>query len=163
MAATLLAASVRAQPASTASVSIDVVWPPDGGRIEHTTRTFTFGSVTPGATLYVNGRLVVPQPSGAFFALVAVSTGRAALDFAAAWRGVSVSTSRVLEVASRDGLPETGPEEVLALEPAADLELYPGDVLSVRCKGPPGRKFVFRVFGLTSKLPMPRCSATRCS
>ncbi|MBI4422298.1 MAG: N-acetylmuramoyl-L-alanine amidase [Elusimicrobia bacterium] len=155
----LLAAPARAQVASSAAPAIDVVWPPDGGRVEFTTRTFTFGSVTPGATLYVNGQLVVAQPSGAFFAMVPVSTGRAAFDYAAAWQGVSVSTRRVLEIASRDGLPETAPDAVAVLEPLADVELYPGDVLGVRCKGPPGRTLVFRAFGLTASLPMPESSA----
>lgn len=164
MLSSLLAAMVLPAAAQTPSAPPDValstppaltvIWPKDGEAFPFVERSFTFGSASPGSTLTVNGIGVPVEEDGAFFAMVPFSSGAFTLDYAAEWRGVALSTQRVLAVGPPHGLPETGPDEIQALEPAYDRDLRAGDVVVVRCKGPPGLPAHFDLKGLARDRPM---------
>ncbi|MEE8424715.1 MAG: N-acetylmuramoyl-L-alanine amidase, partial [Elusimicrobiota bacterium] len=52
------------------------------------------------------------------------------------------------------GLPVTGDDELVVLSPGGGLEVRAGDVIVVRCKGPPGLKGTFDIRGLARRAPM---------
>ncbi|MDE2293228.1 MAG: hypothetical protein KGL53_14190, partial [Elusimicrobia bacterium] len=138
---------------------LDVVWPVEADKFPYLTRSFTFGHTNPGAKLTVNGQPLQVRPSGAFFAMVPFSTGTFALDFQETFSGLTVSTSRVVEVAPRFG-PQPEPGTVLALEPSEDAEMMPGELLTVRCKGAPGGEGTFSLGRIAKNLPMAESSTT---
>ncbi|MBI3298735.1 MAG: N-acetylmuramoyl-L-alanine amidase [Elusimicrobia bacterium] len=132
---------------------LEVMIPKEREFYPYLARSFTFGRTNPGAALTINGQSVQVLPSGAFFAMVPFSSGTFNLDFEAKFSGISISTRRVVQVASPTG-PEPAPGEVLALEPSEDVEALPGELLVVRCKGAAGGEASFTVGKLARDVPM---------
>lgn len=132
---------------------LDVVWPREHEAFPFVSRSFAFGRANPGAALTINSQPVQVLPSGAFFAMVPFSSGTYSLDFESKFSGVSVSTRRVVQVAPQNG-PEPALGELLALEPAEDIEALPGELVVVRCKGPAGGEGTFSIGKLARDLPM---------
>ncbi|MFH1726325.1 MAG: N-acetylmuramoyl-L-alanine amidase [Elusimicrobiota bacterium] len=139
---------------------VEVVWPQEGHRYPYLSRSFTFGNVTPGSTLTINNQMVQPDGSGAFFSMVSLTTGTAALEYNSVWNGLFASARRVVEVTARSGLPEAARGAAVALEPAVDKELRPGDLVFVRCAGPSGLSGSFEIEGLADGLPMVETGAS---
>lgn len=133
---------------------VHVIWPPPGLEYPYVKESFTLGNVKPGSTLTVNGLPMRVEADGGFLDMVPFSTGSFTLYYAAEWGGVFSTTSFRVQVAQPDGLPATGEKELRMLEPAEDLEVRSGDLITLRCKGPPGREGVSRIDGLTGKLPL---------
>lgn len=138
---------------------LDVVWPKEKDAFPYVTRSFVFGKANSGAALTINGQTVQVLPSGAFFAMVPFSTGTFNLDFESKFSGVMVSTRRVVQVAPQFG-PEPDPGTVLALAPSEDVEVRPGELLVVRCKGPTGGQATFSIGKAARDLAMPESTGT---
>ncbi|MBI5595140.1 MAG: N-acetylmuramoyl-L-alanine amidase [Elusimicrobia bacterium] len=139
---------------------LDVVWPKEQDSLPFVKRSFVFGRANPGAALTINDQPVQVLPSGAFFSMLPFSTGTFTLDFESKFSGIMVSTRRVVQVAPPNG-PEPKLGEVLALEPAEDAEVMPGELLAVRCRGPEGGAAEFSVGRIARSLPMAENPAVR--
>lgn len=146
-------AAAPAAPPQVIIPVIEVVWPKEQDTLPFVKRSFVFGRANPDAALSINAQPVQVLPSGAFFAMVPFSSGTFALDFESKFSGIVVSTRRVVQVAPPNG-PEPKPGEVLALEPAEDAEVMPGELVIVRCKGPEGGSAEFSVGRIARNLPM---------
>ncbi|MBI5244281.1 MAG: N-acetylmuramoyl-L-alanine amidase [Elusimicrobia bacterium] len=166
-----LPAAAYAQDASTAAVTsvstapvslstqaaavipeIRVIWPAEGAKYPYLKRSYTFGNVTPGSTLTVNGQPIQPRASGAFLAMVDFSTGPFELRFSAQLNGVSTEAVRAVSVS--DVFEALAEKRILVLEPKEDLTLHSGDWLTVRCRGPAGAEAHFRVHDLSKDQSM---------
>ena len=135
----LLCAASFAQPIAPdfpPPIEIRVVWPPPGLKYPPLPRRFSFGSVTPGSILMVNGMPVPGEPSGAFLTMVDLAPGQTSLSYEAFFAGASTTVMRQILVES----PPASVTEIdlTAMEPADDVELGPGDALIVRFRGPSG-------------------------
>jgi N-acetylmuramoyl-L-alanine amidase len=140
--------------ASSTEAAVNVIWPRGLSTFPHIQRSFTFGTATPGSTLTINGQVAALGEDGAFFEMVDLGTGTFALQYDVSWQGQSSSTSRLVTIGTPHALPETASDELVALEPAVNFSGRPGDVVRVACKGPSGLSGVFRINGLSSKLPL---------
>jgi len=163
------AAAVAASSASPAAVAlatgpvsvstrpavpeIHVVWPSEDMKYPHLRRSFTFGNVTPGSTLAVNGRPVPARANGAFLAMVDFSTGVFELRYAAELGGVSTQAVRAVNVADAFEAP-AGKAVLVLLEPKEDMLLQAGDWLDVRVRGPSGGEGSFKIEDLSKEQSM---------
>lgn len=131
-----------AVPRITGPLSITVVYPLPGQRIEALDTTFLFGSVgSGGATLTVNGFDVTVAPNGAFLAWVPVPLEDSASVFRfVARQGVdSVAHDLVVQIPRIVTNPDTGLWiEEGSLSPRGVQWLEPGELVRVSATATPG-------------------------
>lgn len=133
---------------------VQVLLPYNGLEYPYLKESFTVGNVRPGSTLTVNGTTVPVYDNGSFLGMVPFSTGTFRLEYAAQWNGQIATTSVTVPVEGPEGGPATERDDLVVVEPRENLDVRSGDLIVVRCKGPAGMEGVFRIDGLTSKLPM---------
>ncbi|MBI3549521.1 MAG: N-acetylmuramoyl-L-alanine amidase [Elusimicrobia bacterium] len=139
---------------SASTPQVTAVWPRERENFAFMQRTFTFGNVTAGSTLTINGVPAKVDADGAFFEMVALSSGPFAIQYDGVWQGVAVSTRRVVNVGPPGGLPDLGTAEAAALEPAVNREVTPGQIVNVRCRGPVGVAGSFSIGGVARNLTL---------
>lgn len=148
--------SVREKLASTDTLRLDVVTPWRGHTLSYSVkRMFTFGNVTRGAALSIDGRAVATDADGRFLDFNVFHVGVNTITYTATLGGASTTTVRVVTVAD----PRPLGDDSKTLDPAGflpwtDLTLSAGDLLRVQAKGPPGLSGWWRVKGMTRKLPL---------
>jgi len=135
---------------------INIVYPREGQQMRAVDSTFILGSVTPGASLTINGTPVPVYRTGGFLAFLEIDTGQFVFHLEAAntagtssvewpvhvgWPGMFVPDSGVVI------LPHT-------IAPAAHLALESGDYLQVRFRGTPGCVGRFQIEGFDRIYPM---------
>jgi len=129
---------------------ITIVYPREGQEIPPVSRSFVLGSVIPRARLYVNGQRVRVQPNGAFVSMIPYNSGDFEITCTAVRkRGRStakrkVHVGEVLKTTAKDSLLI----EARDCKPADTVEVLPGDLLDLSCKGTPGCKAVVRLDSL---------------
>lgn len=144
--------------ASTPTPWVEVIWPKQAHVYPTLSKSFTFGHVTPGSTLVVNGTMIPVYESGAFFVMTPFSTGTFTLRYDVVWQGLFASTEVVVSVGPP---PRADMVEVTAQKPAVDREVRSGDLILVQCKAPTGLKGTFSIKGLAARdLPLVESSGT---
>ncbi|MBI5623959.1 MAG: N-acetylmuramoyl-L-alanine amidase [Elusimicrobia bacterium] len=140
---------------------IVVRFPEEGASLPALTSVYVLGSVSdPKAALSINGAPVRPHRTGGFLAYVPVSTGSFALECRLELAGGTTTLTRTVNVAAKPAPPLPGPPliESRAAEPAADLELLPGDWLTPLFRGAPGHAAEFRTRRRGGRFPMAETS-----
>jgi N-acetylmuramoyl-L-alanine amidase len=120
--------------------TITIIYPKEGQEIPPVARSFVLGSVLPRARLTVNGQKVRVWPNGAFVAMIPYQSGDFTITSTAAGKGGRGTAARKVHVAE---VPVTSPRDSLLIEarhcvPGDTVELLPGDLLDLSCKGTPG-------------------------
>ncbi len=136
--------------ASTPTPWVEVIWPKQAHVYPALSRSFTFGHVTPGSTVVVNGTMIQADGNGAFFTMTPFSTGTFTLKYDVVWQGLFASTEVVVTV----GSPPPDETKARLLEPVSDLEVRSGDLIVVRCEAPSGLKGTFTIKGLAANSPL---------
>lgn len=141
-------AAAPLHPPRVATEPVTFVWPPEGLAMSGDAE-FVFGSVASATVPFrINGTTVPVHRDGGFIAYLPVAAGtftfRAELDLPTG----STTAQRTILVTAPVPLPADG----LALDesslwPRADVELRPGDWLTPRMRGTPGKKARVRVGG----------------
>jgi len=135
---------------------ITIVYPREGQEIPPVSRSFVLGSVIPRARLYVNGQRVRVRPNGAFVAMIPYRSGDFEITCTAVGkRGRStakrkVHVGEVLKTTAKDFLLI----EARDCKPADTVEVLPGDLLDLSCKGTPGCRVVARLDSLNQSVTM---------
>jgi len=133
---------------------IQIVHPAENTQLPALTSSFVFGSAPPDGILSINGKPVPIHPGGGFLAMVNLSPGEFQIKAELRLGAKTYHLIRTIQVAHPE-LPT--PELPLTIEyitPNEDLELLPGDYLTVACKGSPGKTGFFPIKGLKGKFPM---------
>jgi N-acetylmuramoyl-L-alanine amidase len=104
------------------------------------------GSTTPGSAVSVNGKPIQVFPSGAFGGALDVAVGENPFTITSAGPSGATAVKNFLIV--RPEGPKTTRADTLLIEdtrmePSSDRWLGDGDVLTVQCKGTPGKKATF--------------------
>lgn len=126
-------------PPREGPLALDLVYPPEDGRVAVADSTFVFGSVGTGdARLTINGAPVPVEPNGAFLAFLPVpADGVYRLEAESAGR--SAALERTVTVPKPDTA-ALAPAGLLAesLQPRGTMVLRTGEPVTVRFRGPPG-------------------------
>lgn len=133
---------------------IQIVHPAENTKLPALTSSFVFGSAPPDGILSINGKPVPIHPGGGFLAMVNLLPGEFQIEAKLRLGAKTYYLVRTIQVAHPE-LP--APESPLTIEyvaPNEDLELLPGDYLTVVCKGSPGKTGFFSIKGLKGKFPM---------
>jgi N-acetylmuramoyl-L-alanine amidase len=129
-------------PERIGDITIDVVYPAEGGTITASDSTFIFGTVGSGdATLTINGAPVRVAPNGAWLAFLPVpADGVYRLEASA--RGQTVQATRTVQVPARAERTLTGRLEILegSVMPSGVLTRQRGERIDVRVQGTPGAR-----------------------
>lgn len=138
---------------------LKVIYPKQDGQQVQADRVFVFGSVTPGATVTVNGaKALVNDEVGTFLALVPVKTGEST-DIVVIATNSDGETRTITRPVFYPGVWTTLPTspvtiEVDKVQPAQNVTLEPGDELRVFVKGSPGAKATFSIGDFRKDLPL---------
>ncbi|MFA6030238.1 MAG: N-acetylmuramoyl-L-alanine amidase [Elusimicrobiota bacterium] len=145
------------EPSRPTGPSVMVVYPPEGQVLDGVRAAFILGAVNaPERPFRVNGVAVKPHPKGGFLAYVPVEPGvftfRCELDLP----GGTTTWTRTVQVRTPAPLPPVDPPAILpeTVEPSEDVELRPGDWLTVRMRGSPGLLASYTIHGVAGALPM---------
>jgi N-acetylmuramoyl-L-alanine amidase len=146
-------AEARKKPAGP---KVTIVYPREGQEIPPVSRSFVLGSVIPRARLYVNGQRVGVRPNGAFVAMIPYRSGDFEITCTAVGKSGRNTAKRKVHVAE---VPVTSPRDSLLIEarncvPGDTVELLPGDLLDLSCKGTPGCRAVARLDSLNQSVTM---------
>ncbi|MBI5211683.1 MAG: N-acetylmuramoyl-L-alanine amidase [Elusimicrobia bacterium] len=155
VASLLLAASLAR--AAAAGDPISVRYPEEGAALPALSSAWVNGSVSdPKAAFRVNGRPVQPYRTGGFLAYVPVSTGTFSLHCELDLPGGTASLIRTVKVGVGPEPPPVGAARIEAAsgEPAADLEVHPGDWLQLQFRGTAGHRAEFQLGGQKKRHPM---------
>lgn len=139
------------------STALTVLHPTEGQRLPNLSQVFTFGAVSPGSTLTVNGLPITVHPGGGYLAMIPMKPGELTLTYMAMGAvGSGVAVDRRVVVSS--GFVPS-PINPLTLEkgtvtPTDNLWLSAGDVVRVTFQGSPGAKAEFAIEGVHDKIPM---------
>jgi N-acetylmuramoyl-L-alanine amidase len=146
-------AEARKKPVGS---KVTIVYPREGQEIPPVSRSFVLGSVIPRARLSVNGQRVRVRPNGAFVAMIPYRSG----DFEITCTAVGIrgrsTAKRKVHVGE---VPKTTAKDSLLIEareckPADTVEVLPGDLLDLSCKGTPGCRAVARLDSLNQSVTM---------
>jgi N-acetylmuramoyl-L-alanine amidase len=132
----LAALSAAAAPACARAEQPDVsvVFPPEGGRVAASGRTYVIGSVHPPDTpLTVNGQAVTPWRTGGFLLMAPVTAGTNTLTLRAGSRTVTHRFTVPPAPAAWDG------SSLSALAPLRPLGVFTGESVRIACLAPAGR------------------------
>ena len=140
-------AEARKKPAGP---KITIVYPRERQEIPPVSRSFVLGSVIPRARLYVNGQRVRVRPNGAFVAMIPYRSGDFEITCTAVGKRGRSTAKRKVQVG--EVLKTTGKDSLLIeardCKPTDTVEVLPGDLLDLSCKGTPGCKAVARLDSL---------------
>ena len=140
-------AEARKKPAGP---KITIVYPRERQEIPPVSRSFVLGSVIPRARLYVNGQRVWVRPNGAFVAMIPYRSGDFEITCTAVGKRGRSTAKRKVQVG--EVLKTTGKDSLLIeardCKPTDTVEVLPGDLLDLSCKGTPGCKAVARLDSL---------------
>ncbi|MBI4424601.1 MAG: N-acetylmuramoyl-L-alanine amidase [Elusimicrobia bacterium] len=150
----------RDVPASSGTISI--VYPPEGLSMGMASGEVIFGSVShPKAPFRINGKSVKPHRQGGFIAFPPISPGTFTFHCELDLPGGTTAVTRTIYVAAPLVLSPPVPVRIdpEARQPASDLELRPGDWLTVQMKGSTGGKAEFSIAGQKRRFPMSESTA----
>ena len=139
------------------SVPISITWPPADLVMGMAPGEMVLGAVSnPNVPFRINGEAVKPHPLGGFIAFPAVTPGTFTFLCQLDLPSGPTSYSRSIYVtppltASPPGPARIDPE---SRQPAADLDLKPGDWLLVQMKGTPGGRAEFGIGGSKRRFVM---------
>lgn len=122
---------------------IVVVWPRENATIPAGSQgMFIFGSVIDAkAPFVINGQTVTAHDNGAFLSYLPVSPGTFTYRLSLFLKEGATDYYRTIIVPA----PPPPSDEAVAVEPRADVELQPGDFLTVRVRGKAGQEARWRV------------------
>ena len=153
----LVICSPHALPAATSpSLSLLVVWPPENGSVDGE-QVRVGGRTAPDAKVTVNGKALRVFPSGAFAGTCPLDVGWNDLTFRASRGEKSLTESRrVRRLTPLRTLPPTPIrfDPNYDGQPSEAMEVRPGDTVSIRVKGSPGCKAMFRIGGGETRHPL---------
>lgn len=138
---------------------IKIVHPAENAQLPALTSTFVFGSAPPDGTLSINNVPAPIHPGGGFLAMVDLAPGEFQIKAHLKLGDKTYDLTRNIIVAHPE---QPAPESPLTIEyvtPNEDLELLPGDYLTVICKGSPGKTGFFSIKGVKGKFPMTESKA----
>lgn len=141
-------AAVPLHPPRVATEPVTFVWPPEGYALSGDA-TFLLGNVAVATVPFrINAATVPVHKNGGFIAFLPISAGtftfRAELDLPG---GSTVAERRVLVMGPPPPLGEAPALDESSLAPRSDLELRPGDWLTLRLRGTPGGQARAKVGG----------------
>ncbi len=133
-------------PPRVSTEPVTFVWPPEGTAVSGE-GTFVLGSVASATVPFrINGTTVNVHRDGGFLAYLPISAGtftfRAELDLPT---GSTVAERRILANAPPVALGDKDALDEASLAPRADLDLRPGDWVTARARGLPGKKVRVRI------------------
>lgn len=145
---------------SEAAQPIRLVHPAENAQLPALAQTYVCGSAPPAGKLRINGHPVPIHPEGGFLTMIALEPGPFEIRAELEWKGTIYRTARVIQVAEPERpLPAT-PLVIQSVSPAMDQALWPGDEVTVVCKGSPEGEGYFRVSGLSGKFPLRESAGT---
>jgi N-acetylmuramoyl-L-alanine amidase len=125
---------------------IRIMYPSEGDSLPAVKNTFIFGNVTPStASFYINGTRIGVYRNGAFIAYLPVNEGEFSFKCELLAGATSVYVRKVKIRETSQPRPSTGTLRLELLSQAADLEVFPGDLINVQAAGTPGREAVFAI------------------
>jgi N-acetylmuramoyl-L-alanine amidase len=140
----------KRRPRASQGPKITIVYPREGQEIPPVSRSFVLGSVIPRARLYVNGQRVRVWPNGAFVAMIPYRSGDFEITCTAVGKRGRNTAKRKVHVGE---VLKTSYRDTLLIEarkclPADTVEVLPGDLLDLSCKGTPECKAVAKLDSL---------------
>ena len=138
-----------------ASPDINVIYPAMNSNIAAVDSTFIFGSVTPGASLEINGYPIPVHKEGGFIAFIPVKPGQFSFELIAIQ---NIDTARLLWLVNVPEPMKPFGYDSLAIVDRGDyygnLLLSQGDMLRVHIQGTPGCVAYFSIPGYVDSVPM---------
>jgi N-acetylmuramoyl-L-alanine amidase len=138
---------------------IRIVHPAENAKLPALSSSFVFGSALPDGILSINGKPVPIHPGGGFLAMVDLTPGEFQIKAELRLGDKTYQLTRTIMVAQPE---QPAPESPLTIEyitPNKDLQLLPGDYLTVVCKGSPGKIGFFSIRGVKGNFPMTESKA----
>ncbi|MGE5576513.1 MAG: hypothetical protein ACM3TT_04875, partial [Syntrophothermus sp.] len=139
---------VQTEAQTAGGLELLITAPEDGLLVNEP--TVLTGTVTPGATVGVNGSPVPVDASGNFSAILQLSEGANVFTITAEDKaGSQTSVKRTVFL---DTVPPA--IEAASIQPAAAMDLRAGDLLVVKFRGEPGGQASFQIGSLSEEFPM---------
>ncbi|MBI4397188.1 MAG: N-acetylmuramoyl-L-alanine amidase [Elusimicrobia bacterium] len=133
---------------------LKIVHPPEGATLPYLRTSFAYGSADPRGTLSINGKAVPIHPGGGFLAMVSFTTGTFVIQAELRVGTATHTASRKIFVSGPPVASPVVPLTIETLRPEGDMELRPGDPISIFCKGSPGMEAFFQIEGVHGKFPL---------
>lgn len=142
---------------AASSPTLTLLHPLEGAKLPALTQVFTYGYVTPGSTLTINGLPVPVYATGGYLTMVPLVPGEMIWTAQAITPGGgTLSLERRISVSSP---PAPVPERPVtidktSLSPASDALFAAGDLIPVSFRGSPGGTAEFSIEHVAKHLPM---------
>jgi N-acetylmuramoyl-L-alanine amidase len=135
---------------------IRIVYPKEDQVVAAKDSTFIFGSVTPGARIWINGDSIRVYPNGSFLAYLPVTPGEFVFQCDAVLGTDTLTATRKVHIPHRLNV---FPTDFLGFDtsyvyPRVSSVLRPGDFYEVSAKGTPDCRAFFDIEGLAWGIPM---------